>query len=110
MTIFRIWKEIFIKSFLAWKKQPKKKPLLLKGARQVGKTFTLQSFGKKEFEHLFYLNFDEKPSLKQFFQGDIDPKRIIRDLGISFEKEILPEKHLIFFDEIQECPESLELV
>lgn len=92
---------------LAWKKQPKRKPLLVKGARQVGKTFAIQRFGVEEYEYLFYLNFDEKPSLKQFFQGDINPKRIIRDLGISFEKEISPGKHLIFFDEIQECPEAL---
>lgn len=79
----------------------------LKGARQVGKTFIIQSFGSKEFEHLFYLNFDEKPILKQFFQGDLDPKRIIRDLGFYFDKEVIPGKHLLFFDEIQECPEAL---
>lgn len=92
---------------LAWKKQPKGKPLLVKGARQVGKTFIIQSFGSKEFEHLFYLNFDEKPILKQFFQGDLDPKRITRDLGFYFDKEVIPGKHLLFFDEIQECPEAL---
>jgi len=92
---------------LAWKKDPNRKPLLVKGARQVGKTYSIQHFGNKEFEQLFYLNFDENPALKQFFQGSLDPKKIVRDLGYYFEKEIIPEKHLIFFDEIQECPEAL---
>ncbi len=92
---------------LAWKHHPKRKPLLVKGARQVGKTYSIKSFGEKEFEHVFYLNFDEKPTFKKFFEGDLDPRRIVRDLGISFEKEISPGKHLLFFDEIQECPEAL---
>ncbi len=93
--------------FLSWKSSPKRKPLLVKGARQVGKTYCIQRFGEEEFKHLFYLNFDENPELKQFFQGNLDPKRITRDLGYFFEKEIVPEKHLLFFDEIQECPEAL---
>lgn len=92
---------------LAWKNHPKRKPLLVKGARQVGKTYSIQHFGAEEFEHLFYLNFDETPELKKFFEGSLDPKKIVRDLGYYFEKEIVPEKHLIFFDEIQESPEAL---
>jgi uncharacterized protein len=92
---------------LDWKQQPKRKPLLVKGARQVGKTFIIQRFGEEEFDQMFYLNFDEKPSLRKFFEGDLDPRRIMRDLGISFEKEILPGRHLLVFDEIQECPEAL---
>lgn len=99
-------REIYQK-LISWKKDPKRKPLLVKGARQVGKTYIIKHFGRNEFEHLFYLNFDEKPVLKNFFQGDLDPKRIIRDLSIHFEKEIIAGKHLIFFDEIQECPEAL---
>lgn len=95
------------KKLISWKNQSKRKPLLVRGARQVGKTFTIQTFGKMEFEQVFTLNFDERPNLKIFFQGDLNPKRIIRDLGIHFEKEILPGKHLLFLDEIQECPEAL---
>jgi predicted AAA+ superfamily ATPase len=78
-----------------------------RAARQVGKTFIIQRFGEEEFDQMFYLNFDEKPSLRKFFEGDLDPRRIVRDLGISFEKEILPGRHLLVFDEIQECPEAL---
>jgi len=95
------------KQILLWKKLPNRKPLLIRGARQVGKTYTIQHFGEEEFEHLFYLNFDENPELKQFFQKSIDPEKIVRDLGYYFEKEILPSKHMLFFDEIQECPEAL---
>src|SRR5262245_37651850 len=92
---------------LSWKTKKKRKPLLVKGARQVGKTYSIKHFGHEEFEHLFYLNFDEKPTLKKFFQGDLDPRRIVRDLGFYFEKEINPSQHLLFFDEVQECPEAL---
>ncbi len=63
------------KQLLAWKNDPKRKPLLVKGARQVGKTYSIQHFGNEKFEHLFYLNFDENPELKQFFQGSLDPKK-----------------------------------
>lgn len=95
------------KQLLFWKKSPKRKPLIVKGARQVGKTYSIVHFGETEFEHLFHLNFDENPNLKGFFQNSLDPKIIIRDLGYYFEREINPEKHLLFFDEIQECPEAL---
>ena len=95
------------KQLLAWKAATHRKPLLVKGARQVGKTYSIQYFGEKEFERLFHLNFDENPLLKQFFEGSLDPKKIVRDLGYYFEKEIIPGKHLIFFDEIQECQEAL---
>lgn len=94
-------------TLMSWKINKKRKPLLVKGARQVGKTYTIQHFGKQEFKHLFYLNFEENPELKQFFQVNLNPKRIVRDLGYYFEMEILPEEHLLFFDEIQECPEAL---
>ncbi len=99
-------REIY-KQLLDWKGNPKRKPLILKGARQVGKTYIIKLFGNKEYEHLCYINFDERPSLKNFFTGDLDPERIIRDMNIYFEIEIIPEKSLIFFDEIQECPEAL---
>lgn len=92
---------------LAWKKSALRKPLILKGARQVGKTFLLQQFAKQEYENAIYLNFDEKPDLCSFFQSDLDPHRIISTLQIHFEENIEPEKTLIFLDEIQECPEAL---
>lgn len=95
------------KQLIGWKNSPTRKPLIVKGARQVGKTYSIVHFGETEFEYLFHLNFDENPNLKRFFQNTLNPEMIIRDLGYYFEKEILPEKHLLFFDEIQECPEAL---
>jgi uncharacterized protein len=75
------------KQLLAWKASAKRKPLLVKGARQVGKTYSITHFGSNEFEHLFHLNFDEDPALKQFFQGSLDPEKITRDLGYYTQRE-----------------------
>lgn len=94
-------------SLIDWKNSSNRKPLILQGARQVGKTWLLKTFGKEEFENLAYFNFDEQPELKQFFSVSKDVSRIIQNLGLVYGKAILPGKTLIIFDEIQECNDAL---
>jgi len=99
-------KRALYKNLLQWKMSPKRKPLILKGARQVGKTYLLQHFAKNEYDDYIYVNFDEVPQFASFFEKNLDPDRIIKDLGIYFKKTIQPNA-LIIFDEIQECPKAL---
>ena len=95
------------RDLLKWKAKKVQKPLLLQGARQVGKTWLLKQFGKKEYESVAYFNFDEQPELKQFFELSKNPKRIIDNLSIVNGNAITPENTLIIFDEIQECNDAL---
>ena len=90
-----------------WKQSPYRKPLILKGARQVGKTSLLKTLGSIEFEQTAYFNFDERPELKQFFEQTKDVKRILQNLSLVHGTLIVPEKTLIIFDEIQECKAAL---
>ena len=90
-----------------WKQSARRKPLIIKGARQVGKTWLIKEFGKRYYEKYFYFNFDEEEQLHSVFQSNKDPHRIIQLLGLISEHKIEPEKHLIIFDEVQECPEAL---
>lgn len=92
---------------LAWRSSARRKPLVLRGARQVGKTFLLKAFGARGYKDCAYFNFEEDPSLDRFFQGKLDPKEILEKLSIYAEKKILPHKTLIFFDEIQESERAL---
>lgn len=84
-----------------WKASERRKPLLLRGARQTGKTYLLQEFGKNEYQQVHYFNFEERSQLGQFFEKNLDPKRILSDLAIYSKSEIHPEKDLLIFDEIQ---------
>lgn len=93
-------REIYQK-LLDWKSSPRRKPLLLQGARQTGKTFILKVFGRNEYENLIYCNFEEDPGLDQFFERDLDPERIVKELSIYFDIEIRPGSDLMVFDEIQ---------
>ena len=99
-------REIY-KDLLKWKNSPRRKPLLLKGARQVGKTWILKEFGRNEYEKTAYFNFEEDPDLKEFFTERLSPKEIIKSLSIYIKWEILPERHLIIFDEIQISNDAL---
>ena len=94
-------------SLRQWKHSSYRKPLILKGARQVGKTSLLKILGSAEFEQTAYFNFDEQPELKQFFEQTKDVNRILRNLSLVHGAPILPEKTLIVFDEIQECKPAL---
>ncbi|MCF8373160.1 MAG: DUF4143 domain-containing protein [Bacteroidales bacterium] len=94
-------------SLIAWKSSPDRKPLILQGARQTGKTWILEQFGNKYFEDVAYFNFEEQPELKQFFQSSKDTARIIQNLSLVHGKAIQAQSTLIIFDEIQECNEAL---
>jgi predicted AAA+ superfamily ATPase len=95
-----------IEQLLAWKNSTDRKPLVLKGARQVGKTWLMEEFGRLYYDDTFYFNFDEE-ELQSVFKTNKNPHRIIELLGMIKGKKILPEKHLIIFDEVQECSEAL---
>ncbi|MBI5345798.1 MAG: ATP-binding protein [Chlamydiae bacterium] len=90
-----------------WKNQPKRKPLILMGARQVGKTFVLKEFGEQEYTNTIYLNFEDNPRLGKLFDASLDPKMILKSLTIEMNAEIVEGKTLLIFDEIQECPNAL---
>lgn len=102
-------KRKFIEQLVAWKKQhpPSRKPLILRGARQVGKTYILEEFGKHYFPNFYYFNFEKESSLHKIFDYDLDPQRIINELSIRVNQQINIKKDLIIFDEIQSCPKAL---
>ena len=81
--------------------------MILKGARQVGKTWLMKEFGKRYYDDTVYFNFDEEEELVSVFEKNKNPQRIIELLGMIRGRKIEPEKHLIIFDEVQECPEAL---
>lgn len=95
------------KELISWKKTSTRKPLLLQGARQVGKTYCLEEFGRSEFSDYHLFDFMENPALNRIFEQDLQPDRILRDLGLFNDKDINPKKDLIIFDEIQQCPKAL---
>ena len=90
-----------------WKDKKDRLPLILKGARQVGKTWILQEFGKEYFDDVLYINFENAGNIANLFEGNIEPNRIIEYLSALNHKKIEPEKTLIIFDEIQELPRAL---
>lgn len=96
-----------IEYLIRWKNDEERKPMVLKGARQVGKTWIMKEFGKNHYDNFVYFNFDEEDELKSIFETNKNPKRIIELLSMIAEEKIHPEKTLIIFDEIQECPEAL---
>lgn len=92
---------------LEWKKSTQRKPLILQGARQVGKTYILKEFGQKEYNQVAYFNFEEDVGLKTYFEGKLDPQKIVQKLEIHQGKKIDPQNCLIIFDEIQESSQAL---
>ena len=92
---------------LDWKNSPYRKPLILKGVRQVGKTWVLKEFGKRYYENVAYFNFDVNEEYKQFFETTKDVDRILQNLMLSSGEKIAPEKTLIIFDEVQDCPKVI---
>lgn len=89
-----------------WKNSKDRKPLLLRGARQVGKTYTLRSFGQGHFKNVVEINFELQPELKKIFQT-LDPEEIIKNIRLSLNASIEPGETLLFLDEIQECPQAI---
>lgn len=90
-----------------WKNKKNRLPLILKGARQVGKTWILQEFGKQCFKDVLYINFENESGISDLFEGSIEPNRIIEFLSAINRKKIDPANTLIIFDEIQELPRAL---
>ena len=102
-----IMKRNAIQSLVRWKFSEDRKPMVIKGARQVGKTWLMKEFGKNYYDSFAYFNFDEEDELKSVFEANKNPHRIIEILSMIDGKKIFPEKTLIIFDEIQECPDAL---
>ena len=100
-------KRALYKELAAWKNAPNRKPLILQGARQVGKTWLMKEFGQNEFEQVIYLNFESSERLKSIFKSDFDIKRIISALEIEAHQKIDSSKALLIFDEIQEAEKGL---
>lgn len=94
-------------SLRAWKRQSHRNPLLLMGARQVGKTFILKKFGEEEYENTVYLNFENNIPLCKLFEESLDPEVLLKVLAIESNSEIIAGKTLLIFDEVQECPNAL---
>ena len=98
---------LILEKLIKWKQSNHRKPLILKGARQVGKTYILKQFGKENYEGVAYFNFDHDKDLYNLFENTKNPKRILEQLAFLYGKAIIPGKTLIIFDEIQECPNAL---
>lgn len=96
-----------ILKLVQWKNSPERKPMVLRGARQVGKTWLMKEFGQNYYDNYVYFNFDEEDELKSIFETNKNPHRITELLSMISDEKIEPEKTLIIFDEIQECPEAL---
>lgn len=90
-----------------WKADAERKPLVIRGARQVGKTWLMREFGQTCYDHFVYFNFDEENELKSIFETNKNPQRIVELLSMVAGEKILPGETLIIFDEVQECPEAL---
>lgn len=95
---------LVLRNLVEWKASPYRKPLILKGVRQVGKTWILKEFGRRCYENTAYFNFDENNEYRQFFETTKDVDRILQNLMLASGQKILPEKTLIIFDEVQDCP------
>ncbi|HBU07977.1 MAG TPA: ATPase [Candidatus Omnitrophica bacterium] len=100
-------RRLLLNQLILWKKSEQRKPLMLKGVRQVGKTWLLKEFGEKYYENTAYFNFDEQGELKQYFETTKDVSRILQNLALINGAPIHPGRTLVIFDEIQECPAAL---
>ena len=96
-----------LEELVKWKTDEERKPMILRGARQVGKTWLMKEFGRTNYKSYVYFNFDEEDELKSIFESNKNPTRIIELLSMIAGEKILPEDTLIIFDEVQECPNAL---
>src|SRR3989338_1830399 len=94
------------KELIRWKSEPLRMPLLIRGARQVGKSFTVDQFGKENFDEVISINFELEPKIRDCFRN-LDPKKIVREIELVKNQAIHPGKTLLFLDEIQLCPEAI---
>ena len=91
-----------------WKKSKNRKPLIIRGARQVGKTWLMKEFGERFYEKYAYINFDDNARMNALFEGEFDFEKILQGLKIESGVNIEPNNTLIIFDEIQETPNALK--
>lgn len=105
--LFMHIKRLILEELKLWSVSETRKPLILKGARQVGKTTVLKQFGNQNFQDIAYFNFERQADLCQFFMGSKEPYKIIDNLSLVVGREIKPQQTLIIFDEIQECRDAL---
>ena len=94
------------KRLLEWKNQANHMPLIIRGARQVGKTYTVKAFARQYFENIVNINFEYQPEFKQCFETN-DPNEIISKISLITGQDIIEDRTLLFLDEIQECPKAL---
>lgn len=95
------------KALISWKESHHKKPLIIQGARQVGKTYLVKEFARNEYKDLHYFNFEQDRNLSSLFSNSLNPEHIINSLGLYIGRKIEPETSLLFFDEIQAVPSAL---
>lgn len=96
-----------IKELEEWKKSKTRKPLIIRGARQVGKTWIMKEFGKNNYKNIAYINFDGNDRMKRLFEEDYNIDRIIKGLKLEVDMDINEKNTLIIFDEVQEVPKAL---
>ena len=101
-------KRYLIDKLISWKNSKDRKPLILSGARQVGKTWLMMEFGKKYYKNVAYITFFNNNRFKKVFESNYDIKRILTNISIETNVDIDPQNTLIIFDEIQECPKAIE--
>lgn len=101
-------KRFAMQKLLEWKNDPDRLPLIIRGARQVGKTWLMKEFGRTCFEKCAYINFDRNERMQRLFSGDFDVERILQGLAVESDVEIEPEHTLMILDEIQEVPAALQ--
>lgn len=106
IVIMRIERDI-IQRLKLWKDSPNRKPILLKGARQIGKSWVMETFGHECFEFCVKFDFDRQVELHSLFKTTKSPERLLKELALHCHQPIIPGKTLIIFDEIQECEEAL---
>jgi len=96
-----------VAELIKWKRSDYRMPLLLSGARQIGKTHSVISFGLKEYKNVVNINFELNKSFKEIFEQNLEPQRIIREISVQTGETVFPHETLVFFDEIQACPAAL---
>lgn len=97
----------FTETLLGWKAQKTRKPLIVRGARQIGKSYTIESFAKENFEHVAVFNFEKQPQLVKIFDDDLSAPKLIERLELVLKRRIEDAATLLFFDEIQKCPRAI---
>lgn len=105
--VTKLMERLLFADLIKWKEKKNRKPLIIQGARQVGKTWIMKEFGKRCFQTVIYINFDNNPRMKNVFEEDFDVKRIISALKIEHGEKFTSDNTLLIFDEIQEVPKAL---